>query len=193
MNGKWVVTVATTMVVLGVVGAAVVSAQDAAKYSIKVPDGLKVPGGLAFAEGEGFEDWAVIASHHTNELVEAIVGNPVAMEAFRAGIPDNGKPFPDGSKMAKLMWNSEKNPVSPHFVKVPSAMYGVEFMVKDAKRFPDSGGWGYAVFYIDAASGAYRPGTPTDAPPQGNDAKCGAACHTIVQGRDWVFSKYGKR
>jgi hypothetical protein len=70
------------------------NAPDAAKYSIKAPDGLKVPGGLAFAEGDGYEDWAVIASHHTDDLVGAIVGNPLAMEAFRAGVPANGKPVP---------------------------------------------------------------------------------------------------
>jgi Cytochrome P460 len=193
MKSTTMLTIATAAVALAVLGGAAVSAQDAAKYSFKVPDGLKVPGGLAFAEGKGYEDWAVIASHHTDDLVEAIVGNPVAMKAFRAGIPDNGKPFPDGSKMAKLMWSSKRNLVSPHYVKVPGAMVGVEFMVKDAKRFPDSGGWGYAVFYTDAASGTYRAGTLTDNPPQGNDAKCGAACHTIVKARDSVFTEYGKR
>jgi Cytochrome P460 len=193
MKRTTMLTIATAAVALAALGGAGVSAQDAAKYSFKVPDGLKVPGGLAFAEGKGYEDWAVIASHHTDDLVEAIVGNPVAMKAFRAGIPDNGKPFPDGSKMAKLMWSSKRNLVSPHHVKVPGAMVGVEFMVKDAKRFADSGGWGYAVFYTDAASGTYRSGTLTDNPPQGNDAKCGAACHTIVKARDSVFTEYGKR
>ena len=170
-----------------------VSAQDATKYSFKVPDGLKVPGGLAFAEGKGYEDWAVIASHHTDDLVEAIVGNPVTMNALRAGIPANGKPFPDGAKIAKVLWSSKKSPESPHYVKVPGALSAVEFMVKGAKRFPGSGGWGYAVFKPDAASGTYRPGALTDNPPQGNDAKCGAASHTIVKARDYVFTEYGKR
>ncbi len=32
------------------------------------------------------------------------------------------------------------------------------------------------------------PGTLTHKPPQGNDAKCGAACHTIVKGKDFVFT-----
>jgi Cytochrome P460 len=169
------------------------NAPDAAKYSIKAPDGLKVPGGLAFAEGKGWEDWAVIASHHTDKVVEAIVGNPVAMEAFRAGVPANGKPFPDGSKIAKVVWSSKKSPDSPHDVKVPGALAILEFMVKDAKRFPDSGGWGYAVFKPDAASGTYKPLTLTDNPPQGNDAKCGAACHTVAKDKDFVFTEYTRR
>jgi hypothetical protein len=168
------------------------NAPDAVK-SIKAPDGLQVPGGLAFAEGKGWEDWAVVASHHTDKVVEAIVGNPVAMEAFRAGVPANGKPFPDGAKLAKIVWSSKKSPDSPHDVKVPGALAILEFMVKDAKRFPNSGGWGYAVFKPDAATDTYKPLTPADSPPQWNDAKCGAACHTIAQGKDYVFTEYVKR
>ena len=54
-------------------------------------------------------------------------------------------------------------------------------MVKDIKRFGDSGGWGYAAFEFDVATGTFKPATTADKPPQGNDAKCGAACHTIVK------------
>jgi hypothetical protein len=66
-------------------------------------------------------------------------------------------------------------------------------MVKDSKRFADSGGWGYAVFDYDAASETFRPGTLADKPPQGNDAKSGFACHTRVKTRDYVFTEYGHR
>jgi hypothetical protein len=66
-------------------------------------------------------------------------------------------------------------------------------MVKDSKRFADSGGWGYAMFEYDAASGTYRPGTVEDSPPQENDAKCGFGCHTIVKSRDYVFTDYANR
>jgi len=76
---------------------------------------------------------------------------------------------------------------------VPDTLHDVDFMVKDSARFADSGGWGYAVFEDDAASGVFRPGTLSDQPPQGNDAKCGFACHTIAQTRDYVFTDYGKR
>jgi hypothetical protein len=66
-------------------------------------------------------------------------------------------------------------------------------MVKDSKRFADSGGWGYAEFEFDDSSDTFRPGTLMNQPPQGNDAKCGAACHTIEAARDYVFTAYGKR
>jgi hypothetical protein len=183
MKTKTMLTIAT--VVLAVLGGAAVSAQD--KYS------LKVPGGLAFAEFKGYEDWATISVAHTNDLVKVILGNPVVMDAFRAGVPANGKPFPDGSKMAKVEWRPKKMPESPYDLNMPAAIYDLDFMVKDAKRFPDSGGWGYAVFVYDAASDRYTPGTQAHLPPQGNDAKCGAACHTIVKGKDYVFTNYAKR
>jgi hypothetical protein len=66
-------------------------------------------------------------------------------------------------------------------------------MVKDSKRFGDSGGWGWAVFDYDAATDTFKPGTLAGNPSQGNDAKCGFACHTIPKTRDYVFTNYGKR
>ena len=185
MKSKTMVTIAAAAAALAVAGGAAISAQDKST--------LKVPGGLAFSEFKGYENWAVIASHHTDTWLEAIIGNAVAMNAFRAGIPANGKPFPDGSKMAKVIWNSKKSPDAPFDVKVPVTVYGIEFMVKDAKRFPDGGGWGYAFFVPDGATGNYKPAGLDHVPPQGNDAKCGAACHTIVKSKDYVFTEYAKR
>jgi Cytochrome P460 len=78
-------------------------------------------------------------------------------------------------------------------IDVPGTVYDLDFMVKDARRFADSGGWGYAVFKHDAASGAYTPADRTHKPPQGNDAKCGSACHTIAKAKDYVFTEYAKR
>ena len=72
-------------------------------------------------------------------------------------------------------------------------MHDVAFMVKDSKRFADSGGWGWGVFEYDAASDTFAPGTAASTPPQQNDAKCGLACHTAVKNRDYVFTEYGKR
>jgi hypothetical protein len=66
-------------------------------------------------------------------------------------------------------------------------------MVKDSKRFADSGGWGWGAFEYDAASDTFRPATGADSPPQENDAKCGFACHTVVKNLDYVFTEYGKR
>jgi len=76
---------------------------------------------------------------------------------------------------------------------VPGNLANVDFMVKDSKRFADSGGWGYAVFDYDAASDTFKPGTSAGTPPQGNDARCGFSCHTRAKARDYVFTEYGKR
>jgi hypothetical protein len=76
---------------------------------------------------------------------------------------------------------------------VPGIQHDVDFMVKDSKRFADSSGWGYGVFDYDAASDKFTPGSLADQSPQGNDAKCGFACDTIVKTRDHVFTDYEHR
>ena len=152
-----------------------------------------MPNGLAFSEFRGYEDWSVVAISENGGKIAAILGNPVLTDAYKAGIPANGKPFPDGSKMAKVHWNPKKNVAQPGGPTVPGSQHDVDFMVKDSKRFADSGGWGWAVFDYDAASGTFTPGTLADKPPQGNDAKCGFACHTIVKDHDYVFTAYGLR
>ena len=126
-------------------------------------------------------------------LIAVILGNRTMIDAYRAGAPGNGKPFPDGSRMAKIHWNPKKNEAYPGQPTVPGTQHDVDFMVKDSKRFADSGGWGYAVFDYDAASDTFKPGTAAGTPPQGNDAKCGFACHTKAKTRDYVFTEYGKR
>ncbi len=169
---------------LAVMGSAALSAQD--KYSVKVP------GGLAFSEFRGYEEWRVVSTSLDGELLATILANPVMIDAYRAGIPGNGKLFPDGSKMAKIHWTTKKLETFPA-ATVPSALHDIDFMVKDSNRFADTGGWGYAVFEYDAKSDTFRPGTLADNPPQGHDAKCGAVCHTIVKSRDFVFLEFSKR
>ena len=152
---------------------------------------LQVPGGLALAEFKGFESWEVISISH-GDLLAVTVGNKVMIDAYKAGYPGNGRPFPEGARMAKIHWTPKKQQFFQNTI-VPNALHDVDFMVKDSKRFKDSGGWGYAAFKIDSASGKLRPQTTSDRPPQGNDAKCGFACHTVVQNRDYVFTEYGPR
>ena len=74
-----------------------ISAQD--KYTVQVPNGL------GFSEFRGYEDWPVIAISQSGGKIAVIVGNPVIIDAFKEGVPGNGKPFPDGAKMAKIHWN----------------------------------------------------------------------------------------
>ena len=166
-------------------GAAFSAGQE--KYSVKVP------GGLAFSEFRGYETWQVIAVSHNGELLAAILGNPAMIDAYKSGIPDNGKPFPDGAKMAKVHWTAKKNEAQPGEPLVPGALHDIDFMVKDSKKFSDSGGWGYAQFDYDPASDTFKPGDANSEPPQEHDAKCGFACHTIVAGQDYVFTAYPKR
>jgi hypothetical protein len=186
MKGKnMLISVAITvaLAVLGVGSA--ISAQD--KYT------LKVPNGLAFSEFKGYEGWQTIAVSYNGGLLAVILGNPAMIDAYKAGVPGNGKPFPDGAKMAKIHWNPKTNETAPGQPLVPNTLHDVDFMVKDSKRFADSGGWGYGEFEYDAASDAFAPGIPADKPPQGNDAKCGFACHTVVKKQDYVFTAYPKR
>jgi hypothetical protein len=178
-------SVAVFSLMLAVLGC-MAFAQEQDKYS------LKVPGGLAFSEFKGYESWQVIATSQNEKAVAVILGNPAMIEAYQAGIPGNGKPFPDGARMAKIHWIPKKNEYFPE-TTVPGAQHDVDFMVKDSKRFADSGGWGWAEFEYDAASQTFRPGTVTDEPPQADDAKCGFACHTIVEKKDYVFTEYKTR
>lgn len=175
-------------------GIAAVFAAIAAGVSLSAPgeQTLKVPDGLAFSEFKGYEGWQVISVSNGGKLA-AILGNPVMIKAYKAGIPGNGKPFPDGAKMAKVHWEPGRNETEPGQPLVPAALHDVDFMVKDSRRFADSGGWGYAQFEYEAASHSYRPSTVADVPPQGNDAKCGFACHAIVRNRDYVFTQYANR
>jgi len=184
MKGKRVLTIPNITGVLVVVGGLAISAQD--KYTVKVP------GGLAFSDFRGYEAWQAISISRNERVVALIVGNPAMIDAYQAGIPSNGKPVPDGAKMAKIHWIPKQNQYFPD-ATVPGNLLNVDFMVKDSQRFAGSGGWGYGVFDYDAASGTFKPGTTAGTPPQGNDAKCGYACHTRAKARDYVFTDYGQR
>jgi hypothetical protein len=184
MNRTSMLTIGITTVWLSVLGGLATSAQD--RYTVRVP------GGLAFSEFRGYEAWQSISISRNDRVVAVILGNPVMISAYEAGVPGNGKPVPDGAKMAKIHWTPKPNEFFPD-ATVPGNLLNVDFMVKDSKRFADSGGWGYAVFDYNAASARFTPGTTAGTPPQGNDAKCGFACHTKAKTRDYVFTEYGKR
>ncbi len=162
-----------------------ISAQD--KYIVQAPNGL------AFSEFRGYEDWSVIAISENGGKIAVTLGNPAMIEAYRQGAAGDGKSFPDGARMAKIHWIPKKQEAYPGEPMVPGPQHDVDFMVKDSKRFADSGGWGWGAFEYDEASESFRPADETDSPPQEHDAKCGFACHSLVQNRDYVFTEYGKR
>jgi hypothetical protein len=185
MKRSTLISVSVLVSIASLAAGVAISAQD--KYAVQVP------GGLAFSEFRGYEDWSVIAISENGGLLAVIMGNPAMIEAFRQGVPDNGKPFPDGAKMAKVHWKPKKQETYPGPPTVPGTQHDVDFMVKDSRRFADSGGWGWGAFDYDAASDTFRPSDTTSSPPQEHDAKCGFSCHTIVKSRDYVFTEYGKR
>ena len=171
---RLIVAIATAMLA-GLGGAA---AQD--KYSLKSPDGI------AFSDFKGYEDWSVVSSARTDEVLKVIVANPTMINAYKAGVPGNGQPFPEGSKIAKLQWKPKKSTEAPFVVDVPDTFKQAFLIEKDSKRFPKSAGWGYAVFNYDAASDTFTPdGTAAD--------DCGHACHTRVKAKDYIFHPYQKR
>ena len=109
MKLKSKLTIATATAALAVLGAAAVYTlgQDNDKYS------LKSPSGIAFSDFRGYEDWAVVSSAKTDERLKVIVANPTMIKAYKAGIPGNGQPFPDGSMIVKLQWNPKKSTEAP--------------------------------------------------------------------------------
>ena len=192
MKGKTIRVALFVGVFLSVLVALALAAQD--RYTVRVPNGL------AFSEFRGYEDWQVVAPSQTDaaNVMRVILANPVMMKkAYRAGIPANGKPFPDGSKIAKIEWQPKKITDAPFSATTPDTVPGplteVEFIEKNSKRFPDTHGWGYAAFKYGAPSDAFTPVTLADKPPQGNDAKCGAACHNLAAAKDYIFTAYPKR
>ena len=184
MKCKKIRTISMITGLLAFVGGRAISGQD--KYT------LKVPNGLSFSEFNGYEAWQLVSISEDGGHIAAILANPAMIKAYLDGVPGNGKPFPDGVKMAKIHWNPKKLETFPQ-ATVPGTQHDVDFMVKNSKRFADSGGWGYAVFEYEAASDKFTPGTLASKPPQGNDAKCGFTCHTSVKTKDYVFTEYGHR
>ena len=170
------VIAATALAVLVLIAAA--SPQD--KYS------LISPGGIAFSDFKGYEDWPVASSARQDDILKVIVANPKMIAAYKAGIPGNGQPFPEGSMIVKLQWKQKKSTEAQFAVDVPDVFTQAFVMEKDSKRFPKTGGWGYAVFNYDAVSGTFSP-----------DAKslsdCGNACHTAVKAKDYIFHPYEMR
>ena len=171
-------TFATAATVLALLGGTGACAQD--KYS------LKSPSGIAFSDFRGYEDWAVVSSARTDEVLKVIVANPTMIKAYKSGIPGNGKPFPDGSRIAKLQWGFKKSTEATFAVDVPNVFTQAFVIEKNSKKFPNSGGWGYALFNYDAASAKFTV-DPTGV------ADCGHACHVAVKAKDHIFHPYQKR
>ncbi len=139
----------------------------------------------AIVEGKlpvGYRDWRLISVAHEegslNDL-RAVLGNDVAIKAYR----DNTLPFPDGAIVARLAWrylpSEENNKVfgRPQSFVAGPPVNGVQFMVKDSRKYAATGGWGFVQF---------NDGKPAD--EAGRGACFG--CHEPAIARDFVFTRY---
>src|SRR5947208_12243068 len=176
MKRKSILSIATVTAVLAAL-AAVAYAQD--KYA------LKSPSGIAFSDFRGYEDWAMVSSARTDEVLKVIVANPTMIKAYKAGVPGNGQAFPEASKIVKLQWKPKKSAEAPFVVDVPDVFTQAFVIEKDSKRFPQTGGWGYSLFNYDAATGKFA------AYPATSDY--GQSCHVAVKAKDYIFHPYQTR
>jgi hypothetical protein len=173
--------------------AAALAIADADRWS------LKAPNGISLSEFKGYESWDVIASSMPDTeggcgtskapgCIKSTVGNPTMIDAYKEGIPFNGKAAPDGAAFAKIEWAKARSD-APYPATIPGALAEVSFMLKDSKRFSRTNGWGYATFRYDVASDTWSVGHAEN--PQ-FDSTC-HGCHTVVKANDFVFTKYPKR
>jgi hypothetical protein len=136
--------------------------------------GIKIP--------PGYRDWRLISVAHEEGMLNdlrAILGNEVAVTASREG----KLPYPDGAIIARLAWSydplaeSEKAFGRAQSFVAGAPKNGVQFVVKDSRKYASTGGWGYAQF---------NDGKPAS---EAVHNTC-FACHAIVQARDFVFNRY---
>jgi hypothetical protein len=136
------------------------------------------PNGIACYPG--YLAWQVIAPSYRDDKghIRIITGNKIALAALREG----KKPLPNGSVLAKVAWKAEKHPSFP-VATVPGDFVQVEFMVKDAKKYKETGGWGFARF------------VGNELKPYGKDAgfvgEC-FGCHMPVADNDYLFTRMVK-
>jgi hypothetical protein len=124
---------------------------------------------------DGYRAWELVAtSHETDPLNElrAILGNPVAIRAYREGT----LPFPDGTILAKLAWKHVQSTEFPA-AYVPGTPTTVQFMVKDATKYAATGGWGF---------GRFVDGKPVD---EAQHRTCFGCHHALVKDHDLVFTR----
>jgi hypothetical protein len=176
MKNNSILVIAVAGAFLATIGAAVLTQQKFDKYTLVSPSGIK------FSDFKGYEDWTVVSLARTDEVLKVIVANPAMIKAYRSGVPGNGQPFPEGSKIAKLQWSFKKSTDAPFVVDVPNAPTQAFLMEKDSKRFPNTGGWGYAVFNHDVANGTMTVDSAK--------ADCGQSCHVAVKSKGYIFHPY---
>lgn len=146
--------------------------------SVIAENRLVTPNGIGFYPD--YMSWKAISPSYREDKnsIRIITGNEIAVTALHAG----KNPLPDGSVLAKVAWKAEKHESFPVATE-PGAFVQVEFMVKDAKKYKDTGGWGFARF------------VGSDLKPYGKDAsfvnEC-FGCHVPVAKNDYIYTKIVK-
>ena len=131
-----------------------------------------------------YRDWRLISvAREEGKLddIRAVLGNDKAINSYRGG----KLPFPNGTIIARLAWSydssDENNKVfgQPQSFVAGHPKNGVQFMVKDSRKYAATGGWGFAQFNDDKAV---------------DEAvlKTCFPCHQAVAGRDFVFTRYAR-
>ncbi len=122
-----------------------------------------------------YKDWQLLGVSHRldKKFVRAIVGNDVAIDAARSG---KTMPWPDGAIIAKLSWKEQTHPNWPQAI-VPGEFVGAEAMIKDSKKFPETGGWGFGRW----------EGNTLVMNDKEKSATC-FACHTPMKDHDYVYT-----
>jgi hypothetical protein len=186
-KGEQMKRIASLAVVMTTVGIAVsvapsVGGADASAPPIYV---TKIPA--------GYRDWKLVSvAHEEGELkdIRAILANEKGIKAFR----EEKLPFPEGTIIARIAWDyvpsdennkifaevaksSGRSPPAPQSFVAGRPKNGVQFMVKDSKKYAATGGWGYAQF--------------DDGKPAGETVMSACfPCHQLIKARDYVFTRY---
>ncbi|CCE22612.1 cytochrome P460 family protein [Methylotuvimicrobium alcaliphilum] len=140
------------------------------KQPAPAPNGIEIP--------KNYQNWQFIGvAHRTdNNSLRGILGNSIAVKAARSG---NTNPWPDGTILAKLVWKDRQHPLW-EAATVPGDVQHFEFMIKDAKKFQATQGWGYARW------------VGKELKPYGDNAdfaqEC-AGCHAKAEKTDYVFTR----
>ncbi len=127
---------------------------------------------------KNYNNWRMIGVSHRldKKSLRVILGNTTAVDFARSG---KTGAWPDGSVLAKLVWKDRVHPDWDTAI-VPGAMQHAEFMIKDAKKYRKTGGWGFARWL-----GTEQKPYATDGSA---DQEC-FACHTKVKNSDYVFTQ----
>jgi hypothetical protein len=171
---RWIVFALVAVGALAGAGAYMAPASGQADGEAAPIFGIKIP--------SGYRDWRLISVAHEegalNDL-RAILGNDIAIKASREGT----LPFPDGAIIARLAWSydpleeSEKAFGRPQSFVAGPPKNGVQFMVKDSRKYASTGGWGFAQF---------DDGKPAS---EAVHNTC-FVCHEPAKARDFVFTRY---